>query len=99
MHRSAIDRIEHVWEFESSADFTDAEKSVLAFARDAALVPNMVSDADFENLKQFYSPEQITEIVGVIALFGFLNRWNDTFATELEDLPSAFANKLTRGSG
>jgi hypothetical protein len=28
------------------------------------------------------------EIVAVIALIGFLNRWNDTIKTELEELPA-----------
>ena len=31
--------------------------------------------------------DQIVEIVAVIATFGFLNRWNDTVATQLEDEP------------
>ena len=29
----------------------------------------------------------IAEIMGVIALFGFLNRWNDSMGSALEDLP------------
>ena len=33
----------------------------------------------------------IVLLVGVIALFGFLNRWNDTMATPLEDTPLEFA--------
>jgi hypothetical protein len=40
------------------------------------------------------SEEQIVEIVGVIALFGFLNRWNNTMATPLEDEPIEY---LSRG--
>ena len=31
-----------------------------------------------------WSDEQIVEILGVIVLFGFLNRWNETLATPLE---------------
>jgi len=34
---------------------------------------------------------QIVELVSVIALFGYLNRWNDTMATQLEGLPARFA--------
>ena len=29
------------------------------------------------------------QITGVIALFGFLNRWNDSMATELEEPAAA----------
>jgi hypothetical protein len=31
-------------------------------------------------------------MLSVIGLFGFLNRWNDTMATELEPEPLAFAS-------
>ena len=37
--------------------------------------------------------------IGMMALFGFLNRWNDTFATTLEPDCAAFAQKLLGGSG
>jgi hypothetical protein len=47
---------------------------------------------------QALGDEQVVEIVGVIAMFGFLNRWNDTLATPLEDEPLEFAEKhLTAG--
>ena len=39
------------------------------------------------------------EIVGVIAMFEFLNRWNDTFATPLEDEPLEFAEKHLAAHG
>ena len=44
-------------------------------------------DADFVELKKHYSEAQIVDIVAVIALFGFLNRFNDTMATQLESSP------------
>ena len=34
--------------------------------------------------------DQILEIVSVIAAFGFLNRWNDTLGTVMEDEPKNF---------
>ena len=46
-----------------------------------------MTDADFAELKKHYSETQIVDIVAVIALFGFLNRFNDTMATELETSP------------
>ena len=42
----------------------------------------------FESLKTHFSSRQIVQIVSIIALIGFLNRWNDTMATALE-LPAA----------
>jgi hypothetical protein len=37
--------------------------------------------------------------VAVISLFGWLNRWNDTMATELEDEPLAFASQHLTANG
>jgi hypothetical protein len=37
--------------------------------------------------------------VTVIALFGFLNRWNDTVATDLEPRPFAVATEVIAEAG
>ena len=37
--------------------------------------------------------------MAVISMFGFLNRWNDTLATSLEDVPSAFASEALAPKG
>jgi|HubBroStandDraft_6_1064221.scaffolds.fasta_scaffold88798_1 hypothetical protein len=42
---------------------------------------------------------EIVELVGVIAYFGFLNRWNDTLATELESSPLNFAQCTLSNTG
>ncbi|MEK9646601.1 MAG: peroxidase-related enzyme [Alphaproteobacteria bacterium] len=90
------EKLSAIWEFETSDKFTEAEKSALRFAQAASAVPNMVTDADFADLRKHYNDEEIVEIVSVISLFGFLNRWNDTLATSLEEEPIEFAEeKLT----
>jgi uncharacterized peroxidase-related enzyme len=87
-----------VWEYATSPLYSDAERATLDFALAAAAVPNAVTDAMFTALRKHWTEEQIVEIVGVIALFGFLNRWNDTMATPLEDEPVEVAEKyLARG--
>jgi uncharacterized peroxidase-related enzyme len=79
--------------------FSDAERAALALARDAAMVPNQVTDEHFERLKRWYSDEQIVEMMGVIAMFGWLNRWNDTMATTLEDRPLQWAESNLASTG
>jgi len=38
------------------------------------------------------------QILGAVCLYGFLNRWNDSMATDLEDSPKAMGeNVLARG--
>ncbi len=90
----AKDKINAIWEFESSDLFSPAEKAALMVALKAGMSPNEVSDSDFDDLKKYYDSEQIIEIVSVISMYGFLNRWNATLQTELEDKPKRFIQGL-----
>ena len=83
----AAEKENALWEYETSPLFSEAERAALKVAQCAAQVPNAVTDDDFAALKKHYSDVQIVDIVAVIALFGFLNRFNDTMATELEASP------------
>jgi hypothetical protein len=44
-----------------------------------------VTDEIAENARKYWDEGEIVEIMGVIALFGYLNRWNDSMGTEMED--------------
>jgi uncharacterized peroxidase-related enzyme len=88
-----------IWEYQTSPLFTDAERAALDVAAAAASVPNAVTDEMFEQMRKYWTEEQIVEIVGVIATFGFLNRWNDTMGTPLEDDPLAAGNKYLASHG
>jgi uncharacterized peroxidase-related enzyme len=91
-HKQGIDdqKLDAVWDYQTSPLFTPAERAALDVAVAAGSVPNAVTDEMFLELKKHWTEEQIVEIVAVIAIFGFLNRWNDTFATPLEDDPAHF---------
>jgi len=95
----AEDKLAAIWEFESSDLFTDAERVALRVAFAAGQVPNAATDEHFEALKEHWSDEQITAVVAVISMFGFLNRWNDTMATTLEDQPNGFGERVLGGAG
>lgn len=71
--------------------FSDAEREALALAFAAGKVPNESDQQHFAALREHFSEQQIIQLVAVIALFGFLNRWNDTLATALESQPQDFA--------
>lgn len=92
-------KIDAVWDYQSSPLFSAAERSALDVAVAAGCVPNAVTDEMFLEMRKHWSDEQVVEIVGVIALFGFLNRWNDTFATPLEDAPLEFGEKHLANQG
>lgn len=74
------ERIQALWDFERSSHFSEPERSALRFARDAGTVPNGVTARHFEDLRTHYADAQITEMLAVIALSGFLNRYSDTLA-------------------
>lgn len=94
-----VEKIAAVFDFETSDMFPDRERAALRLGRDAAVVPNATTPAHFDELRRHFSDEEIVELVGAISLFGWLNRWNDTLATEIEDEPLAFAVQNLSASG
>ncbi|TMK66357.1 MAG: carboxymuconolactone decarboxylase family protein [Actinobacteria bacterium] len=92
------EKIAAIWNFERSSLFSDAERAALRFARDASVVPNEVTPTHFEDLRKHWDDGEIVEMLAVVGLFGFLNRWNDSMATDLEDVPMGFASR-TLGDG
>jgi hypothetical protein len=52
-----------------------------------------VTDEHFAQIRKYYSEDAAAEIVAVISLLGWLNRWNITLATRLESEATAFAQK------
>ena len=101
---SAVDgvppeKVAAIWEYETSSMFTDAERAVLRMAQGAGSSPNAVSDGDMEDLQKYFDDDQIVELVSAVCLFGWLNRWNDTLATDLETRPLEFGLANLSGSG
>lgn len=79
------EKFNDIWTYRDSAHYTDAEKAALEFALAASCVPNAVTPEISEELRKHWDDGQIVEILGVVALFGYLNRWNDSMGTRLED--------------
>ena len=94
IYKASDARIRAVWEYETSDLFSDAERAALTLAFKASIVPNAVEASDFDVLKAHFDEGQIVEIVAAIALFGYLNRWNDTMATDLEDHARQIAERV-----
>lgn len=83
------DKLREIWHFETSDRFTAAERAALRVALHAGQSPSGVTDAMFAELEPHFSVEGRLELVAVIAMFGFLNRWNATLATDVEARPAA----------
>ncbi|GJM37808.1 MAG: hypothetical protein DHS20C19_11750 [Acidimicrobiales bacterium] len=89
--------LDELWTFEVSDRFTPAERAALRVAVAAGGVGN-VTDDQISALADHYGPEEIVELVAAISLFGFLNRWNDTLGTPLEEGPDHMVELLRGGS-
>ncbi len=83
LHLMGVDpnRIRDIWTFEQSEAFTEAEKAAMRLARDGASAPNAVEPSHFADLRRYYSDRQIVEMLAVISLAGWFNRWNNSIAT------------------
>lgn len=86
----SVKKISAILDYENSDYFSDQEKSILNLAFASGKVPNQATKKHFDDLNKYFTSSQITMIVSVISLFGFLNRWNDTFGTEIEKIPGNF---------
>ncbi len=84
-------KLADVWVYATSPHYTPRERVALDFALAAAAQPNEVTDELFARLREHWSEGEVVELLGVVAMFGFLNRWNDSMATPLEAVPDKVA--------
>ena len=92
-------KLADVWTYASSPHYSERERLAMDFALAAASQPNAVTDQQFTELQQHWSDGAIVELLGVVAMFAFLNRWNDTMATPLEAVPEQVASNVLGGHG
>ena len=78
------EQLQHVWEYQTHPAFNDAERAALDFALQASQIPNEIDPELEKRLHQHWTDDEIVEMLGVISLFGFLNRWNDSMGTSIE---------------
>jgi len=79
------EQLSEVWNFRESDKFSDKEKIALEFAIASSSIPNLVDEKISNELSSHWDDGEIVEILGVISLFGFLNRWNDSMGTPIEE--------------
>jgi uncharacterized peroxidase-related enzyme len=93
------EQLNNIWEYKSHPSFSEAERAALDFALASSIIPNAVTDEISENLRKYYTDGEIVEILGVVALFGFLNRWNDSMGTQIESGAIDSGKKLLSKQG
>jgi len=77
-------QLDNVWEYQTHPAFSEAERIALDFSLAASQVPNTVDEQLSQRLREHWNEGEIVEMLGVISLFGYLNRWNDSMATSIE---------------
>ncbi len=93
------EQMQNIWEYRTHAAFSEGERAALDFALAASTVPNTVEQELQNRLQAHWDEGEIVEILGVIALFGYLNRWNDSMATALEEGARESAEQWLSASG
>ena len=92
-------KIADILNYSESEEYSESERAVLDLAFAAGKVPNQSNQEHFDNLKKHFSKKEIVDIVSVISLFGFLNSWNDTLGTALEEVPENFIKNKLKPTG
>ncbi|NBB92112.1 MAG: carboxymuconolactone decarboxylase family protein [Gammaproteobacteria bacterium] len=93
------EKLDALWEYQTSEHYSEAERAALDFALAAGSVPNAVDDELMARLKSHWSDEQIVELLAAVCLYGFLNRWNDSMATDLEAGPKSLGERVLGKGG
>ena len=96
---AGAEQLAHVWEYATHPAFSKAERAALDFAVAASAVPNAVNENIASRLRQHWDEGEIVELLGVISLFGYLNRWNDSMGTTMEAGAIAAGQQHLAGHG
>jgi len=94
IHHVPQEKLDAIWEYQTSPHYSEAERVALDFALAAGSVPNAVDAELFARMRKHWSEDQVVQILGAVCLYGFLNRWNDSMATDLEDAPRQMAERV-----
>ena len=78
------EQLDNIWEYKTHSAFNESERAALDFSLAASQVPNAVDETIEKRLNQYWDEGEIVEMLGVISLFGYLNRWNDSMGTSIE---------------
>ncbi len=92
-------KMKAIWDYPTSDLFSEKERAALTLAHHAGTQPNAATDEDFELLKTHFTTAEIVEIVFTISLYGFLNKFNDTIKTTIENKPLSAFQKLIKEHG
>lgn len=93
------EQLDNIWEYKTHPAFSEAERVALDFSLAASQVPNAVNNELKDRLYKYWNEGEVVEMLGVISLFGYLNRWNDSMGTTMEEGAIESGNKYLAKNG
>ena len=93
------EQLDNIWEYRTHESFNEAERTALDFSLAASQLPNAVDEELQQRLHRYWDDGEIVEILAVVSLFGYLNRWNDSMGTSIENGATESAEKYLAKSG
>jgi len=85
-------QIEALHDASASAEFTEREKVAIHLAEVMTSDAHAYSDAEFAELRSFFSEGEVVELMAAIGLFNYFNRFNDLL--QMEPTKPASAEEL-----
>jgi alkylhydroperoxidase family enzyme len=77
----SLDKIQALWTYATSDLFDDHERAALDFALAAGSAPSAVDASHHAAIREHFFDEEARTLLAVVALGGFMNRYNDGLAT------------------
>ena len=93
------EQLDNIWEYRTHESFDEAERAALDFSLAASQLPNAVDEELQQRMHKYWDDGEIVEILAVVSLFGYLNRWNDSMGTSIENGATESAEKYLAKSG
>ena len=93
------EQLDNIWEYRTHESFNEAERAALDFSLAASQLPNAVDEELQQRMHKYWDDGEIVEILAVVSLFGYLNRWNDSMGTSIENGATESAEKYLVKSG
>ena len=93
------EQLDNIWEYRTHESFNEAERVALDFSLAASQLPNAVDEELQQRMHKYWDDGEIVEILAVVSLFGYLNRWNDSMGTSIENRATESAEKYLAKSG
>ncbi|MEM7100104.1 MAG: hypothetical protein AAF541_17685, partial [Pseudomonadota bacterium] len=77
----SMEKIQALWSFESSQLFSERERAALRLGLAGGTTPSGVTPEIHADVRAHFEDSEARTLIAVVALGGFMNRYNDTLAT------------------